>query len=134
MEQRQKPQWDQGKKQGGFSKPMKSKVAAPIKGPIQLITNNFKIKSKNHGIIYTYRVDFIEGSPEVTGGNRGGGDKSSNYEEEEIKTSFTKLSLGGGGNGLETFQKFKIMNAHATQLKAIFMQYVFVGNNLFSTS
>jgi hypothetical protein len=32
-----------------------------MKGPIELITNNFRIKSQNHGIIYTYRVDFIDG-------------------------------------------------------------------------
>lgn len=33
------------------------------RGPIMLITNNFKIKSKNNhsGIIYTYTVDFIDG-------------------------------------------------------------------------
>ena len=33
------------------------------KGPISLITNNFKIKSQNNhsGIIYTYTVDFIDG-------------------------------------------------------------------------
>lgn len=31
------------------------------RGPINLITNNFKIKSQNHGIIYTYSVDFIDG-------------------------------------------------------------------------
>jgi len=31
------------------------------RGPINLITNNFKIKSQNQGIIYTYSVDFIEG-------------------------------------------------------------------------
>jgi hypothetical protein len=31
------------------------------KGPINLITNNFKIRSSNHGIIYTYSVDFIDG-------------------------------------------------------------------------
>jgi hypothetical protein len=46
-----------------FSSPKKSGVAAPLKGPIELITNNFKIKSQNHGIIYTYKVDFIEGQP-----------------------------------------------------------------------
>ena len=44
-----------------FSSPRKSGVAAPLKGPIELITNNFRIKSQNHGIIYTYRVDFIDG-------------------------------------------------------------------------
>lgn len=44
------------------------------------------------------------------------------------------MSLGiGSKTGLETFQKFKIMNAHRDQLKKIFVQYVFVGNNLFST-
>ncbi len=42
-------------------------------------------------------------------------------------------SGGSGGAALETFQKFRIMNAHKDQLKKIFMQYVFVGNNLFST-
>jgi hypothetical protein len=42
-------------------------------------------------------------------------------------------SGGGSGNSLETFQKFRIMNAHKDQLKKILAQYVFVGNNLFST-
>jgi len=44
-----------------FGSPRKSGVAAPAKGPIVLITNNFRIRSRNHGIIHTYRVDFIEG-------------------------------------------------------------------------
>jgi hypothetical protein len=30
-----------------------------------LITNNFRIRSRNHGIIHTYRVDFIEGAAAV---------------------------------------------------------------------
>ena len=49
--------------------------------------------------------------------------------------SVSKNSAGSGGSGttLETFQKFRIMNAHKDQLKKIFMQYVFVGSNLFST-
>jgi len=49
--------------------------------------------------------------------------------------SVGKVASSGVGNGgnLETFQKFRIMNAHKDQLKKIFMQYVFVGNNLFST-
>jgi hypothetical protein len=48
--------------------------------------------------------------------------------------SIGKTSSGSGGVGaLETFQKFRIMNAHKDQLKKIFLQYVFVGNNLFST-
>jgi hypothetical protein len=48
-----------------FQNPRKSGVAAPSKGPIELITNNFRIKSQNdnQGIIYTYKVDFIEGQP-----------------------------------------------------------------------
>lgn len=48
-----------------FGSPRKSGVAAPNKGPITLITNNFRIRSRNHGIIYTYRVDFIEGPAQV---------------------------------------------------------------------
>lgn len=35
------------------------------RGPINLITNNFKIRSQNHGIIYTYSVDFIDGENAV---------------------------------------------------------------------
>lgn len=54
--------------------------------------------------------------------------------EDQINTSMSKLSLGiGNKSGLETFQKFRIMNAHKDQIKKIFTQYVFVGNNLFST-
>jgi hypothetical protein len=44
-----------------------------------------------------------------------------------------KGSSGSGGGSLETFQKFRIMNAHKEQLKNIFSRYVFVGNNLFAT-
>ncbi len=48
------------------------------------------------------------------------------------------MNLGRGGNangagGLETFQKFRIMNAQKDKIKSIFSRYVFVGNNLFST-
>jgi hypothetical protein len=48
------------------------------------------------------------------------------------------MSLGRGGSangsgGLETFQKFRIMNAQKEKIKGIFSRYVFVGNNLFST-
>lgn len=49
---------------GGFgSSPFKPAHAMNPRGPINLITNNFKIKSQtNHsGIIYTYTVDFIDG-------------------------------------------------------------------------
>jgi hypothetical protein len=75
----------------------------------------------------------LEGGPAESKGNLGGGDPSQHFEEEELKTNFSKLSLSEN-NQLETFQKFKIMNATAPQLKQIFLQYVFVGNNLFSTS
>lgn len=47
---------------GGFgTSPAKATHAIVPRGPINLITNNFKIKSQNHGIIYTYSVDFIDG-------------------------------------------------------------------------
>lgn len=63
------------------------------------------------------------------------------HDPHEISTTMSMMSLGKGSNGsgggsssnLETFQKFRIMNAHKDQLKKILMQYVFVGNNLFST-
>lgn len=86
--------------------PRKSGVAAPTKGPIELITNNFRIRSRNHGIIYTYRVDFIEGhvamnesqsNPAVQG----------NLSDDQA-SNVSKGSLGA----LETFQKYKIINAH----------------------
>ncbi len=100
-----------------------------------MVTNNFKIKSKNHGVIYTYKVDFIEGAGQGgNGGSSGAGETPSYSGEEDISTSMSKMSLAkGAATGLETFQKFKIMNALKDQLKKIFMQYVFVGNNLFST-
>jgi len=42
--------------------------------------------------------------------------------QEQISTSMSKLSIGLGANGgLETFQKFRIINAHREQLKKIFM-------------
>lgn len=48
--------------QGGFvNSPGKASHALVPKGPINLITNNFKIKSSNQGIIYTYAVEFIDG-------------------------------------------------------------------------
>lgn len=63
-----------GRRQGGFpsgpqsksnamfgNSPQRGSHALVPKGPINLITNNFKIRSQNHGIIYTYSVDFIDG-------------------------------------------------------------------------
>ena len=41
--------------------PNKSPLALVQRGPINLITNNFKIKSQSNGIIYTYSVEFIDG-------------------------------------------------------------------------
>jgi hypothetical protein len=41
--------------------PARGTHALVPKGPINLITNNFKIRSSNHGVIYTYTVDFIDG-------------------------------------------------------------------------
>lgn len=47
---------------GGFgSTPARSSNALVARGPINLITNNFKIKSQSNGIIYTYAVVFIDG-------------------------------------------------------------------------
>ena len=47
---------------GGFGNaPAKSQNALVPRGSINLITNNFKIKSQSNGIIYTYAVDFIDG-------------------------------------------------------------------------
>lgn len=108
-----------------FGGPRKSGVAAPVKGPIVLITNNFRIRSRNHGIIHTYRVDFIEGQSAPTD------DKAKDKTSDDgAGSNVSRGSLGA----LETFQKYKIINAHHQQLKQIFLQYVFVGSNLFSTS
>jgi hypothetical protein len=110
-----------------FSSPRKSGVAAPHKGPIELITNNFRIKSQNHGIIYTYKVDFIDGPSAalIENQNTQGG-----LANDDQVSNVSRGSLGQ----LETFQKYKIINAHTHQLKQIFLQFVFVGSNLFSTS
>ena len=66
-------------------------------------------------------------------GSRGGGDGNAMFNEEEQKSNITQMSFSEGAP-LETFQKFKIMSASAPQLKQIFLQYVFVGTNLYSTS
>jgi hypothetical protein len=109
-------------------------MAAPNRSQINLITNNFKIRSKNHGVIYTYKVDFIEGSG--PGGASGGGTSSGGGFEsgsigssmggdDQLSTTMSMMSLGKGhsvgGSNLETFQKFRIMNAHKDQLKKIYV-------------
>jgi hypothetical protein len=97
------------------------------KGPIELITNNFRIRSENHGIIYTYRVDFIEGHAATTESHPHKG--AAGNGSDDGASNVSRGSLGA----LETFQKYKIINAHTHQLKQIFLQFVFVGSNLFST-
>jgi hypothetical protein len=102
-----------------------------------LITNNFKIKSKReHGVIYTYKVDFLE-TTGPGGATRGTEDIK---EQEDLNAGMQMMNLGrgaaastNGSGGLETFQKFRIMNTEKEKLKSIFQKYVFVGNNLFST-
>ena len=66
-------------------------------------------------------------------GQRGGADGNAMFNEEEQKSNITQMSYSDTAY-LETFQKFKIMTASAPQLKQIFLQYVFVGTNLYSTS
>ena len=89
-----------------FGCPKKSGVAAPHKGPIELITNNFRIRSRNHGIIYTYRVDFIEGHAAMNESQNNPG-VTGNLSDDQA-SNVSKGSLGA----LETFQKYKIINAH----------------------
>ena len=55
-------------------------------------------------------------------------------EYEEVKDFSSKKTTLKGQDGLETFQKYKILSAHASILKNVFMHYVCVGNNLFSTT
>jgi hypothetical protein len=51
-----------GNPSGFGNAPAKSSNALVARGgSINLITNNFKIKSSSNGIIYTYAVDFIDG-------------------------------------------------------------------------
>ena len=86
---------------------------------LNLITNDFRIKSKNKGLIYTYSVDFIvssgAGSSSLTTGVVA-------EEEEEKKSPRRGRGLAGIGSPhtLETFQKFRIMNTVTEQLKKIF--------------
>jgi hypothetical protein len=86
-----------------FSSPKKSGVAAPPKGPIELITNNFRIKSQNHGIIHTYKVDFIDGASAAVIES-----KNTQVANDDQVSNVSRGSLGQ----LETFQKYKIINAH----------------------
>jgi hypothetical protein len=69
------------------------------------------------GIIYNYKVDFTEA----------GGTGAMETADETMSSSTSAF-------GLDTYLKFKIMNQQAEELKRIFMLYVFVGTNLFSTT
>lgn len=79
------PHWKQGGQQQSYNNnrgggnpyhkgAQRSNVSSTNKTQINLITNNFKIKSKKEqGVIYTYKVDFLEGSGPggVSGGASG---------------------------------------------------------------
>ena len=98
---------------------------APYRPQINLITNNFKIRSKKEqGVIYTYKVDFLEGSgPGGVSGSAGYEGSTTQESSDQLNTSMSNMSVksAGGGSGiLETFQKFRIMNNHKDQLKGIF--------------
>lgn len=54
-------------------------------------------------------------------------------EDKKTGTSNTVVR-DFGGDTLETFQKYKILGAQASKLKSIFVNYVSVGNNIFSTT
>lgn len=108
MEQRHKP-YPKGGYQGGQQrqhqapfqgKPKKSGYAGPIKSPITVITNDFKIKSRSSQMIYTYSVDFIEGA---TGAGAGLAGKEKSVSEAEEVYSTVSGSTQGGLGGLETF-------------------------------
>ena len=105
---------------GGYrGGPQKSYAAPSNRTQINLITNNFKIRSKKEqGVIYTYKVDFLEGSgPGGVSGGAGFEGSTSMESSEQLNNSMSMMSLSkgqssGGGGNLETFQKFRIMNSH----------------------
>lgn len=119
----QQPPWKQNNNQqpqrGGtpyHGKPQRSNVAPTQRSSINLITNNFKIKSKKEkGVIYTYKVDFLEGSgpggvsgSSTSGSAFEGGHEGSMESAEQISTSMSMMSLSKsqsvqGGGSLETF-------------------------------
>jgi len=84
-----------------------------------LITNNFRIKSSNHGIIYTYAVEFIDGEvtatatmpqPQPEGETVVPATPSEQAQTELVPTQSTIVRDFACDN-LETFQKYKIMGA-----------------------
>jgi hypothetical protein len=126
MEHKKKQQnWDKSRKPQSFNYPQKSGVAAEPKTKTMLITNNFKIRGKNSGVIYTYKVDFLEGAGSGGAGGSvisGEGTGFGQSDSQALTHAMSKVSLGiGSSSGLETFQKFKIMNAQKEQLKKVFI-------------
>lgn len=116
MEHKKKQNWDPKRKAQPFGYPQKPGIAAAPKTSTHLITNNFKIHGKNSGVIYTYKVDFLEGAGSGAGSGEGSGDA------QLLTQSMANVSLGiGSSSGLETFQKFRIMNAQKDQLKKVFI-------------
>jgi hypothetical protein len=89
--------------QGMSQKPRKSYYTAPTKGPISLITNDFKIKSRGDQLIHTYSVDFLE----ALGGSGSQGlatGKGQQIESQEsLSTTLSFSSAGQGKGGPETF-------------------------------
>jgi hypothetical protein len=125
--------------------PSRGSHALVPKGSINLITNNFKIRSSNHGVIYTYTVDFIDGENAVVQQALPSTEPAANEETKgDIKTHSPKspipttnplgIHTSYSTNHLETFQKYKILGAHSAKLKSIFVNYVCVGDNIFSTT
>jgi hypothetical protein len=88
--------------------PQRGSHALVPKGPINLITNNFKIRSSNHGIIYTYTVDFIDGEnsvvqqalPSTEPSTAASTDK--NEETKDPKTHSPKSPIGTNPLGIHT--------------------------------
>jgi hypothetical protein len=132
------------------------------RGPINLITNNFKIRSQNHGIIYTYSVEFIDGENAVLQQSlpppqnlttadsldqeKAGaedavsqeakvtGAEESKEQQPTAQPHPSQMHTTYSTNHLETFQKYKILGAQSAKLKSIFVNYVCVGDNIFSTT
>lgn len=108
---------------GGFGNaPAKSQNALVSRGPINLITNNFKIKSSSNGIIYTYAVDFIDGEAiDLVRSNPETPTQEAVAAMAKLALEETKEPAHGhrhkpvvrdlAVDNLETFQKYKILGA-----------------------
>eukprot|EP00347_Sterkiella_histriomuscorum_P022852 403336910 len=113
-------------------------------GVVRLVTNDFKItRNKDHGVIYTYSIDFIPGlassEPTLTESQLQQMQQNAKQQDDSLNKSMSKLSVSTDltsvvGGSLETFQKFKIMTAIKDKIKQIYGNYIFVGTNMFSSS